>query len=521
VTGPVQHARPGRRSGGPQTGPAPELVASGFALENADAPILHRGYNLADMAHVLDLAERRIIPEHAQRALLALLLAAYGTEAADFPYDPAFGEPYNSRERFFVERIGDTAGWLHAGRPRREAARIALRLHLRAQIAHLVLAVARFVEETVGQSRRHVHTLMADQTYLQKAQPSTFGHYLLSFAQPALRDAHRLLAELTEINASPGGAGCVNGTRLLHDRSALARSLGFDTVIAHTRDAMWRVDDLIAVLAIGTSMISNQSKLAEDLEIFSSSEFNFVDLDDGYSRSSVLMPQKRNPYALSIVRGASGVLIGRLTGFLAVTKSPSARSDNFIFAYGEVPRALDLALRVTDLMSGVVGTLQVNPDRLSEELVRGYTQATDLAEHLTQIRDIDYRTAYFVVGDVVRDASRAGIPGLELTAQMVNDAALRRTGARWGLLDTDLQAVLDPARIVASRQAVGGAAAEPVLRMLESTEADAADVAATAAARLAGFAAAEDDLLLRVRAALSAGSDRSPDGRAPTPGGSP
>jgi argininosuccinate lyase len=275
------------------------------------------------------------------------------------------------------------------------------------------------------------------------------------------------------------------------------------------------------VLAIGTSMISNQSKLAEDLEIFSSSEFNFVDLDDGYSRSSVLMPQKRNPYALSIVRGASGVLIGRLTGFLAVTKSPSARSDNFIFAYGEVPRALDLALRVTDLMSGVVGTLQVNPDRLSEELVRGYTQATDLAEHLTQIRDIDYRTAYFVVGDVVRDASRAGIPGLELTAQMVNDAALRRTGARWGLLDTDLQAVLDPARIVASRQAVGGAAAEPVLRMLESTEADAADVAATAAARLAGFAAAEDDLLLRVRAALSAGSDRSPDGRAPTPGGSP
>jgi argininosuccinate lyase len=521
VTGPVQHHLPGRRSGGPQTGAAPELVASGFALENADAPILHRGYNLADMAHVLDLADRRIIPEHAQRALLTLLLEAYGTEAADFPYDPAFGEPYNSRERFFVERIGDTAGWLHAGRPRREAARIALRLHLRAQIAHLVLAVARFVEETVSQSARHVHTLMADQTYLQKAQPSTFGHYLLSFAPPALRDAHRLLAELTEINASPGGAGCVNGTRLLLDRSALAGSLGFDTVIAHTRDAMWRVDDLIAVLAIGTSMISNQSKLAEDLEIFSSSEFNFVDLDDGYSRSSVLMPQKRNPYALSIVRGASGVLIGRLTGFLAVTKSPSARSDNFIFAYGEVPRALDLALRVTDLMSGVVRTLQVNPNRLREELVRGYTQATDLAEHLTQIRDIDYRTAYFVVGDVVRDASRAGIPGLELTAQMVNDAALRRTGSHWSLLDTDLQAVLDPARIVASRQAVGGTAAEPVHRMLESIEADAGDVAATAAARLAGFTAAEDNLLHRVRAALSAGPDRSPDRRAPTPGGSP
>ena len=517
MTGPARHAA-GRRSGGPQTAAAPELVASGFALENADAPILHRGYNLADLAHVLDLAERRIIPEHAQHALLSLLLEAYGTEAADFPYDPAFGEPYNSRERFFVGRLGDTAGWLHAGRPRREAARIALRLHLRTQIAHLVLAATRFVEETVGQSRRHAATLMADQTYLQKAQPSTFGHYLLSFAQPALRDAHRLLADLTEINASPGGAGCVNGTRLQHDRSALARSLGFDSVIPHTRDAMWRVDDLIAVLATGTSMVSNQSKLAEDLEIFTSSEFDFVDLDDGYSRSSVLMPQKRNPYALSIVRGASGVLIGRLAGFLAVTKSPSARSDNFIFAYGEVPRALDLALRVTDLMSGVVRTLQVNPERLREELVRGYTQSTDLAEHLTQIRDIDYRTAYYVVGDVVRDASRAGIPGTALTARMLNEAAVQRTGAHWELVDDDLRPVLDPARIVASRQALGGAAAEPVHRMLQSTAADAEAVAAAAGARLARFTAAEDGLLARVRAVLGAGSRPTPDDD-PPPGG--
>jgi argininosuccinate lyase len=474
------------------------------------------------MAHVIDLGEREIIPEHAQRALLTLLLEAHRTDAADFPYDPAFGEPYNSRERLFVERIGDTAGWLHAGRPRREAARIALRLHLRTQIAQLGLEVSQFVQETAGQSTLHVETLMADQTYLQKAQPSTFGHYLLSFAQPALRDAHRLLDELAQINASPGGAGCVNGTRLQHDRAPLARSLGFDSVISHTRDAMWRVDDLIAVLAIGTSLISNQSKLAEDLEIFSSSEFNFVDLDDGYSRSSVLMPQKRNPYALSIVRGASGVLIGRLAGFLAVTKSPSARSDNFIFAYGEVPRALDLALRVTALMTGVVRTLQVNPERMREELMKGYAQSTDLAEHITQIRNVDYRTAYFVVGDVVREASRAGIPGMALTARMVDEAALKRTGAPWGLVDSDLRPVLDPAQIVASRQALGGAADEPVLAMLQSTSADAAAVAADAAARLAGFTAAEDDLLVRVRAILRAGPEPTPaDDHTPMTGGPP
>src|SRR5262249_5995135 len=187
------------------------------------------------------------------------------------------------------------------------------------------------------------------------------------------------------------------------------------------------------ILATAASLLSNFSKLAEDLEIWSSTEFDFVSIADEYTRASVLMPQKRNPYSLSIVRGASGVVIGRLAGFLAVTKSPSARSDNLIFAYGEVPRALDLALRITRLVSGVVRTIEVNPARMDEELQSGYTQATDLAEHLVQTCGVDYRTAYVVVGDVVRKASRAGIPGVELTGAMIEEAALAHTGRSWGM----------------------------------------------------------------------------------------
>jgi argininosuccinate lyase len=499
-----------RRGGPPTTSAAPELIASGFELENADAPILHRGFNLADMAHVLDLSRRDIIPREAARALLSLLLEVDEIDAADFPYAAEFGESYNSRERYFVERIGDVAGWLHAGRPRREAARISLRLHLRAQIVDLVEEAASFAGQVVALAGRHVDTMMADQTYLQQAQPSTFAHYLLSFAQPALRDARRLLDELEQINASPGGAGCVNGTRLQRDRAPLAQLLGFGSVIPHTRDAMWRVDDLISLLAVANSMVSNLSKLAEDLEIFSSNEFDFVDLDDGFSRSSVLMPNKRNPYALSIVRGASGVLIGRLSGFLAVVKSPSARSDNFIFAYGEVPRALDLSIRVTALMSGVIRTLKVHPDRLREQLMRGYAQSTDLAEHLTQLCHVDYRSAYQVVGDVVRSASRDGVPGRELTAEMVNAAALARTGVSWAVTDADLAPVLDPVQIVASRQALGGAAPEPVGRMLAMTRAAADELAAEAEQRREAFAAAEQALVARSRTVV--------DSSAGTPG---
>jgi argininosuccinate lyase len=258
---------------------------------------------------------------------------------------------------------------------------------------------------------------------------------------------------------------------------------------------MWQVDGLIHILATAASLLSNVSKLAEDLEIFSSTEFDFVDLDDAYTRSSILMPNKRNPYALAIVRGASGVVVGRLTGFLAVTKSPSARSDNLIFAYGEVPRALDLSTRITRLMCGVVRTLRVNASRMRDELDRGYTQATDLAEYLVQTRGVDYRSAYVVVGNVVREASRAGIPAGRIDGAMVDAAALAHTGRAWGLAGEDLSGVLDPLRIVATRTAEGGAAAGALDRMVAELRADLDRLAAEAAGRTATFDRVEQDLI--------------------------
>jgi argininosuccinate lyase len=490
---------PTRRSGPPQGSAAPELIDSGFALENADAPFLHRGLNLADIAHVLDLRRRGIVPEAAGRDLIRLLLDVEQMDAEAFPYDPEFGEPYNSRERFFVERIGKVAGWLHAGRPRREAARIALRIYVRDQLLELVSEVERFSRGATALAGRHVDTLMPDQTYLQQAQPSTFGHYVLSFVYPAIRDAHRLLEEFDDLNRSPAGAGCVNGTRLMDDRSYVAAALGFDEVIEHTRDAMWQIDGFIHILASAASLLSTQSKLAEDLEIWSSTEFDFVDLADAYTRSSILMPQKRNPYSLSIVRGASGVLIGRLTGFLAVAKSPSARSDNLIFAYGEVPRALDLSIRVTRLMTGVVGTLGVNVDRMAHALDDGYTQATDLSEFIVQTCGVDYRSAYEVVGWAVREASKEGIPGRHITGAMLDEAAIAVTGEALGLAAADLEPALDPRIIIESRAGTGGAAPSAVESMLSRCERKADDLGSAVKRRREALESSTRQLLEQAR----------------------
>ncbi|HEY2704281.1 MAG TPA: argininosuccinate lyase [Candidatus Dormibacteraeota bacterium] len=475
--------------------PAASLVEAGFALEIADAPLLHEGLTLADIAHVLDLRARGIVPEPVARRLLALLVETHGVAAADFPYAAIHGDPYNSRERHFVERIGDDAGWLHAGRPRREAARVALRVLLRSMIVDLVAEAAGFAASVAAVSEAHAGTLMPDQTYLQQAQPSTFGHYLLTFAYPALRDADRLLACLDWVNLSPGGAGCVNGSRLVSDRDHIARLLGFDGVIEHTRDAMWQIDGLVDLLATAASLVTNLAKLAEDLEIWDSQEFDFVELAGPYTRSSVLMPQKRNPYALAIVRGAAGVLIGRLSGYLAVVKTPSARSDNLIYAQGEVPRSMQLASRVVRLMAEVVATLGVHPERMEQALLQGFSQATDLAEHVMLSCGVDYRTAYLVVGRAVSRAGREGLRGIDITGEMLDAAAVEQIGRSLGLAGADLTEVLDPRAIVQTRSAPGGAAPEVVTRMAAGCAEAARTLGARAAALRADHRRAQEDML--------------------------
>ena len=212
------------------------------------------------------------------------------------------------------------------------------------------------------------------------------------------------------------------------------------------------------------------------------------------------MPQKRNPYALSIIRGASGTLIGRLSVFLAVVKSPSARSDNLIYAYGEVPRALDLALRTTRLTGGVVRTLTVNADRMAAALDSGFSQATDLAEYVMQTCDVDYRTAYEVVGIAVRTAQAAGLRGVDLDGAMLDAAAEQHTGRPVGLAGRDLSEVLDPRHIVATRTAAGGAAPAVVEAMAASCREQAKTFLDLARQRRAGFRAAERDLTERATA---------------------
>ncbi|MEK9735978.1 MAG: lyase family protein, partial [Candidatus Nanopelagicales bacterium] len=224
--------------------------------------------------------------------------------------------------------------------------------------------------------------------------------------------------------------------------------LGFLRPIRHLRDAMWQTDPFLHATGDATSVLLTLDRLAEDLEIFASREFGFVSLGDGLVRPSVLMPQKRNPYALSIVRGTAALLVGRSGTQMALAKSPSARSDALIFSYGEVPRALDWATRSTRLMAAVIATLAVDADRMSQALAGTHVEATDVAHLLCTTTGMDYGTAHAVVSRALQDGS--------LTASTLQHAARELCGREIAVDAAQIEALTDPESLLELRTGRGG-----------------------------------------------------------------
>ncbi len=437
-------------AGGPlRRGPAPELVEAGYALELADAPLLSRGLGLADLAHVVALDA---IPDGDRRALLGALVDLLDEE---LEVDARYGDLVNVRERVLEQRVGSAAGWLNAGRPRREAGRIAFRIALRSRVLDLAAAVARFAAGLTDAAARERDTLMPDYTYLQAAQPTTAGHWLLSFAYPALRDLDRLRGDFAHVNRSPAGAGGVNGSRFPLDRHRLASLLGFHEPIEHTRDANWQTDGLADLTSHAAIAATGASRFAEDVELNGSEEFGLVRIGDELCRASALMPQKRNPYALVVLRGGAGTLIGRAAGVLATQRTPSGRTDNLLYAYGEVAGSVELAARLLRLAAAVAESLTIDPARAERTLRDGFAMAADVAEAISLATGLDYRSAYRVVGRAVA----AG--GLDAAAL---DAAAHEILGR--PLGADVSHALDPVAAIATRTVPGGAATEPMDAML-------------------------------------------------------
>ena len=481
MTGVEELGRGGRLRGGA----AGELVAAAYAAESAHGPRLAHGLSLADLAHAVALVEGGNVHGEDARALLRGLLELHEIPGDEFPWDPAAGDAFNAREAELERRVGrSAAGWLSAGRPRREAFRVGLRLTARARALDLYDALGDQAAALVRHARDTETALAADYTYLQPAQPTTVGHLLLAYAYPALRDAERLRATYGSLGLSVAGAGGSAGSRWSLDRGRLAELLGCDGLIEHAKDAAWQADVYVELLATLAIAATHQSELAQDLEIYASQEFGLVELADAHSRASALMPQKKNPYALAAVRTQAGQAAGDVAAALVALHTGSARTDHFHLLNGSVPRALDEAVAVARLTAAVLDGIELHPDRFAQIARESFVTAADVADVLALEGGLDYRSAHKVVGRAVRDLVDAGDPPSALTPDRLAAAAEAAIGRPVAISEDVLRAALDPAACAAARLQTGSSSPAAMHAMLAGVEATlAADLAWSVGAR--------------------------------------
>jgi argininosuccinate lyase len=491
--------------------PAAELLESGFASELRDAGVLHSGLVLSHLAHVLELDRAGALPKEHCRLLLGGLLELMEAGPSGVEYDARHGDAFNCQERWLEQRLGPAAGWLTAGRARREAGRVAYRLALRASLVRVAQAAAELGGSLVGRSEDLSSAIAPDYTYLQVAQLTTFGHYLLSFAFPVLRDIARLRRAHAWANMSPAGVGAVAGSRFQPDRERLAARLGFEAPVLHTRDAMWQTDGLGDALLAASSLAGTCGSLASDLEIYGSAEFGFVRLDASACRASAVMPQKRNPYSLAVMRGVAGLLIGRLTGVLAMQRTPSARTDNVLYSFHETIRGVAEAEGAVRLASTVVATLHVEEERLRERAGDARAVATDVAEMLALAAGLDYRSAYDVVAHAVAGLEEGGQEtSTRALLDALEPAAREVLGESLELPRDAFAGAEDPRAVLEGRATLGGAGDRSFQDMLSTCRESLAETAQWLRDAEAASAGAEQRLLADARLAAEAGGAPEP-----------
>lgn len=449
------------------TGPSDMTARTAFAHELLAAPHLWTGLAMADLAHALALDQAGLLPDGARRELLTALVDSATIPLEDVALDPAVGDVYNNRDLLLRSLAGPAAGHIHTGRARREASTIAWQLACRSRLLDLGVATATLLDQLASTSAAHVTAIMPDFTYLHRAHPTTLAHYLLGHAAPIARHLDRVEAALRLVDSSPAGSGSTNGSRLPIDRTLLAELLGFESIIRHTRDAMWAPDMVIDLVNVCVQIMTSADRLAEELQLFTTEAFDFVEIGDDQSRTSVVMPHKKNPYALTYIRGSARNALGTATGVTATLLTPSGQPDNRTFAYLHVPTLLDDTTGVVELLSEVLRGATFNTVNMRSAASSGFTTSTEICDHLSVSAGLDNRSSHSMVGAAVRRAIAHGRTALEYDD--LTEAAAAE-GLDLALSPVEFDRLVDPDETIAERVTPGGAGTNEVLAMIETQQ---------------------------------------------------
>lgn len=448
----------GRFSGGPADALAElsrsthfdwRLARHDISGSRAHASVLHRAgllndEQLRDMTAALDQLEADVV-------------------SGAFAPDPDDEDVHTALERGLLERAGaDLGGRLRAGRSRNDQIATLVRMYLRDEARNISALLLDVVSALAMQARNHPEAAMPGRTHLQSAQPVLLAHQLLAHAWPLLRDVERLSDWDDRAAISPYGSGALAGSSLGLDPQRVAEELGFENSVPNSIDGT-SARDVVAEFVFITAMIGvDLSRLAEEIIIWATKEFDFVRLDDAFSTGSSIMPQKKNPDVAELARGKSGRLIGNLSGILATLKGlPLAYNRDLQEDKEPVFDAVDQLNTLLPAYAGMVETLSFNTERMADLAPQGFSLATDIAEWLVR-QGVAFRIAHDIAGACVQMCEARGIELHEMS-----DPEL---GAISKYLTPDVREVLTVEGSLASRDGRGGTAPSRVREQLDEVD---------------------------------------------------
>ncbi|MCH7936994.1 MAG: argininosuccinate lyase [Proteobacteria bacterium] len=376
-------------------------------------------------------------------------------EGGGFTFDAGLEDIHMNVEARLTALIGEAAGRLHTARSRNDQIATDIRLWLRDEIDRLDEQLTALQAALIDQAERHAGSVMPGFTHLQAAQPVTFGHHMMAYVEMFGRDRGRLKDCRKRLNECPLGAAALAGTSFPIDRAMTAHALGFDRPTANSMDSVADRDFIVEFLGAASLGAIHLSRLAEEMVIWGSAQFNFVRMPDSFSTGSSIMPQKRNPDAAELVRAKAGGVIGALGALLVVMKGlPLAYGKDLqedkvpVF---ETARTLSLSLAA---MAGMVSGMEFDTGRMKADAGGGFSTATDLADWLVREKDMPFRDAHRVTGRLVGLAEEKGLSLDGLSLDDMQSVEKGITKAVFGVLGVD--------NSVTSRDSFGGTAPERV-----------------------------------------------------------
>jgi len=378
-------------------------------------------------------------------------------ESGRFKFDVGDEDIHLAIERRLAEKIGAAGAKLHTARSRNDQVALDLRLYLRDEISNVSQLLRALVQSLAGVARRHLETVMPGYTHLQRAQPISLAHHLLAHIEMLERDRERFAQALDRTDVMPLGAGAIAATTLPIDRKAVARALSFKQVAANSLDAVSDRDFALDFLAASAILAIHLSRMAEEIILWTTAEFGFAELPDEFSTGSSMMPQKKNPDLLELIRGKSGRVTGNLVALLTVLKGlPLGYNSDLQEDKEKVFDTLDTLKPMLSLMAQLWPRITFNVAAM-RAAAGGIALATDLAEYLVRHK-MPFREAHEAIGSLVRELSAAGRTLSEVTL------------AEWQRLspvfEADVLKMLGPEHSLRARKIIGGPSPETVRQRL-------------------------------------------------------